>query len=591
MRNLAAKLTLTFFALATAAGAQPSPILDLLAIAPEDGIVRRIYGAGGEGNFGLPVAGGHDVDGDGLVDYAVAFMLAGDTFFSGQVDLVFGDGTTGGFIDTAVPDARVLHFEGSQVREHAGSEIWIDDVTGDGLGDLLICRQNHTPGPGRVGAGAVTIVAGGSELRTQAATLQTVDLGSPPPALTLTTIVGVRVLDRFGIWVRTGDVDGDGIADVVAGADQEDITGEGNRGAVYVIRGGSHLAAGGVIDLAMHSSGSLGGNVAKITPPPNSDGYHLGATCQIADLDGNGRGEVLAAATINRAGGILPADGVPPSTAEGTGGAPQGTLYIAWDDNFPAAPWPDGYSFDISASPGSRTIINGENVNVSFGEEILAGFDVDNDGSADLFAGDLVADGTAAQNRAGSGLGHLFFDAAALKNLDFDLQTPPPGLTITRILGPEQGALGADTGAVGDFDGDSVDDLAIACPHANPLGRANAGAAYVLYGKPGGWPALFDLAAANLPPAEVVRVAEIQGAHGDGAGGDTGDTLGYSAAAGDVDGDGKSDLIINEMVGNGLDPGAIDVGNLLVIGGHALVGSSIFTDGFESGDTSAWPFP
>ncbi len=48
------------------AAAQPSPVLDLATIAPEDGIVRRVYGAEGEGNFGLPVAGGFD--GDGIAD-------------------------------------------------------------------------------------------------------------------------------------------------------------------------------------------------------------------------------------------------------------------------------------------------------------------------------------------------------------------------------------------------------------------------------------------------------------------------------------------------------------------------------------------
>ncbi len=573
--------------LAAVAAAQPFPIVDLATIAPEDGIVRRVYGAEGDGSFGLPVAGGFDCDGDGLVDYAVAFMLAGETFYAGKVDLVFGDGTTGGLVDTAVDDERVLHFEGSQVREHAGSEIWMDDVTGDGIGDLLICRQNHKPGPGRVGAGALTVVAGGPALRDQAATFETVDLESPPPAITLTTIVGVDELDRLGIWARTGDVTGDGIADIVVGADQEDISGEGNRGAVYVVRGGAHLAAGGVIDLALHARGPLGGNIAKITPPPGSGGYHFGATCQIADLDGNGRAEVLAAATINRAGGVLWADGAPPASAEGSGGAPQGTLYIAWDDNFPAGPWPAGFGFDISTSPGSRTIINGEEFNIRFGEEILGGFDFDNDGKAELFAGDLVADGSVAQDRPASGLGHIFYDAATLKGLEFDLEMPPPGLRITRVLGPEDGALGSDTMAIGDFDGDSIDDVAFASPHANPLGRASAGAVQILYGSLDGLPALLDLAPAQLPPPEIARVGEIWGANGN-ASGDTGDTLGYSAAAGDVDGDGLSDLIVNEMVGNGLAPGTIDVGNLIVVNGGALRGTVVFIDGFESGDTSAW---
>ena len=85
----------------------------------------------------------------------------------------------------------------------------------------------------------------------------------------------------------------------------------------------------------------------------------------------------------------------------------------------------------------------------------------------------------------------------------------------------------------------------------------------------------------------VVRIAEIHGAQGtDGT--DDGDTLGYSAAAGDIDEDGRTDLITNEMVGNGIQPNTTDVGNLIVIDGPAIAGVSIFSDGFESGDAAAW---
>ena len=66
------------------------------------------------------------------------------------------------------------------------------------------------------------------------------------------------------------------------------------------------------------------------------------------------------------------------------------------------------------------------------------------------------------------------------------------------------------------------------------------------------------------------------------------DTLAYSAAAGDVNRDGRTDLVINEMLGNGSAPAAKDVGNLLVISGRALPSPSIFTDGFESGDVARW---
>ena len=546
--------------------AQPEPVLDLAAISPDDGVVRRVYGATGDGRFGVPVAGGFDCDGDGHVDYAVAYFLSSPSgvLAAGEVDLVFGDGTTGGFVDTSTDQPSVLRFAGTQVRENAGSEIWMDDVTGDGFGDLLINRQNYSPDGSRIGAGALTIVVGGPGLRTQAETLEVVNLATPPSGLTLTTFIGGNQLDRLGIWSRTGDITGDGIADIVVGADQEDLGSELNRGAAYVIRGGAHLASGEVIDLAQ-----TGPDFAKITPPPGSAGYHFGATCQIADLDGNGRAEVLIAAALNRAGASLPADGAPPGSAEGSGGAPRGTLYIAWDDNFPAGPWPAGFAFEISSSPGSRTVIRGETFNISFGEEILGGLDYDVDGAADLFVGDLVADGTLAQNRGGSGYGHVFFDAAALVDRDFDLDTPPAGLRITRILGPSAGAIGADTAAHGDFDGDGFADLAYASPHADPQGRSNAGAVHILFGRTGGWPDRIDLAAGAIPPPNDIRIAEIQGARGFAAG-DTGDTLGYSAAAGDVDADGAIDLIVNEMVGNGLDPAAVDVGNLIIVNGRAL---------------------
>ncbi|MEM7587544.1 MAG: FG-GAP repeat protein [Acidobacteriota bacterium] len=557
------------------ASAQPDPVIDLATVSPDDGVLRRVYGATGDGRFGLPVAGGHDVDGDGFIDYAVAFMLSDSPglLAAGEVDLIFGDGTTAGIVDTATDDPRALRFYGTQRRENAGSEIWMDDVTGDGLGDLLISRQNFTPGAGRLGAGALTIVVGGPALRDQAQSLEPVDLSGPPQGIVLTTLVGPQRLDRLGIWMRTGDVDGDGVADIVVGADQEDLGEEPNRGAAYVIRGGAHLVTAGLVDLAQPELSPLAGHIAKITPPPGSAGYHLGATCQIADLDGNGRGEVLLAAALNRAGASLEADGAPPGSAEPSGGAPDGTVYIAWDDNFPAELWPADFSFDISASPGGRTAINGENFNVTFGEEILGGLDYDLDGSADLFVGDLVADGTADRSRPSSGLGHVLFDAAALRGREFDMETPPADLRITRILGPSAGAIAADTAAHGDFDGDGASDLAFTSPHAQPQGRDNAGAVHVLFGRAGGWPSLIDLSASAFPAPEVVRVAEVQGAQGAGLG-DVGDTLGYSAAAGDVDGDGLTDLIVNEMVGNGLAPDAVDVGNLLVLSGRALRGES-----------------
>ncbi|MDP3936967.1 MAG: hypothetical protein Q8R92_02390, partial [Deltaproteobacteria bacterium] len=563
--------------------AGPARAVDIATLTTDEAGLHRVHGSAGRGSNGVPVAGGFDCDGDGHRDMAFSAMTARPLGrnLAGEAYLVFGDGTVQGTLDSAGFHPDILKIYGDGLNETAGSELWMDDVTGDGLGDLLVARQNFSP-VGRIGAGALTILVGGPALRAQAATLAPLDLCAPPPGIVMTTLVGDAAFHRLGIWMRIGDVTGDGIADIVVGADQSNAPLEAHRGAAWVVRGGPHLALNQTIDLAVFGAPAfdatpLAGHVARITPPLGSFHHHFGATCQIADLDGNGRGEVLVALTLNRAGAGIPAFGAPFGQAHATGGSLDGTLYIAWDDNFEGDPWPAGFTFDISASPGSRSIIDGGFRNRNFGEEILGGLDYDADGAPDLFVGDIVGDGTVAQNRGSSGTGHVLYDAAMLKGLVFDLDAPPPGLALTTILGGRSGDIAADTATQGDFDGDGIGDLAFSSPHASPLGRANAGTIHVFHGQPGQWPALIDLAPGALPPASEVRIAEFYGAHGNMPG-DTGDVLCYSAAAGDIDGDGRTDIITNEMLGNGIAPGTTDTGNLIVLGGSLLTHNDVAID-------------
>jgi len=87
-------------------------------------------------------------------------------------------------------------------------------------------------------------VVGGVGLRSLAALSVPLDLGAPPPGVQVTTVVGAQALGRLCVWARSGDVDGDGIADVVVGADQEISAGETHRGAVWVLRGGAPRSSG-----------------------------------------------------------------------------------------------------------------------------------------------------------------------------------------------------------------------------------------------------------------------------------------------------------------------------------------------------------
>lgn len=553
--------------------------IDLLERDVAPNFLSRVYGSVGQGFRGLPVAGGMDINADGIPDAAFAAMLADAVgrVEAGQVFAVMGNGSLGESLDSSQNQERILRIFGSQASEHLGSEIWIDDVTGDGLGDLLLCRQDYTPKTGEIGAGALTIIPGSAQLTTLAQSLTPLDLAAPPLGLSVLTLTGGDVQDRLCMWVRTGDVDGDRIVDIVVGADQAGV-GATHSGEAYVIRGGAHLVttAEMKIQTAGQAAGILEGHLALVLPPTLPDHSHFGATVQLADLDNNGRAEVLVAAALNRAGGgMRPLDA--PEVVHGSGGTPNGTLYLLWDDNFEPDVWPAGFTINFASAPGTTTEIDGSLENDAFGEEILGGLDFDNDGNADLFIGDLTGDPPGRQN---GGVGHVIYDTQSAKGLTFDMQSPPPGIRYSTIYGPIAGAIGADTAMQGDFNGDGIGDLAFSSPHDAPFSRIFAGTIHTLFGQNSQWPALIDLSPANYPDTSEVRITEVYGASGT-MGNDRGDTLSYSGAAGDMNGDGLTDLITNEMVGNGIAPDTVDVGNLIIISGAALDGLILRT-GFEA---------
>jgi hypothetical protein len=116
-----------------------------------------------------------------------------------------------------------------------------------------------------------------------------------------------------------------------------------------------------------------------------------------------------------------------------------------------------------------------------------------------------------------------------------------------------------------DVNGDGIDDLIVGAPLADRGDRIDVGEAYVVFGRDGPGGAAF--------PAVLPLSSLFPGSGGDGTTGfvlggiDAYDNAGRNGAAGDINGDSISDLIIAAEVA---DPGGrTDAGEVYVVFGRA----------------------
>jgi glycosylphosphatidylinositol phospholipase D len=117
-----------------------------------------------------------------------------------------------------------------------------------------------------------------------------------------------------------------------------------------------------------------------------------------------------------------------------------------------------------------------------------------------------------------------------------------------------------DVGGVGDVNGDGIGDLLVGAPDAAFAGETAAGAIYVVFGRSGFAP--------MLPLAGLLPATGGDGSRGFVIGGiDNTDDTGAAVSAGDVNGDGMSDMIIG--VGDAAYNGRYGTGRTYVVFGRA----------------------
>jgi Ca2+-binding RTX toxin-like protein len=385
------------------------------------------------------------------------------------------------------------------------------DVNGDGVGDLLVGARGADPADpgGRFEAGQSYVVFGrdqtGFPAEFELSSLLPANGGNGSDGFVLN---GIASSDFSGSSVSAaGDVNGDGIGDLLVGANSADPDGRGGAGESYVVFGRDQTAFPAVFELSSLAAGN--GSAGFVLNGIDAGDRSAISVSAAGDVNGDGVDDLIVGARYGDPGGRNSA----------------GESYVVFGRDQTAFPSEFELSSLLPANGGNGSagfVLNGIDANDQSGISVSAAGDVNDDGVDDV----LVRALHAFESYVVFGRGQIAF---------------PPELELSSLL-PVNGGNGSSgfvlngsnssVSAAGDVNGDGVDDLMV--------GESGAGKTFVVFGRD------------QMAFSPVFELSSLQTSNGgNGSAGfvlreiDLDDNAGAAvSAAGDVNHDGVDDLLV-----------------------------------------------